>query len=206
MATNFPTSLDAFTNPTGSDNLNTSVGSRTHSQMHADMNDAMEAVQAAVKTTATRGYLKGYAESQRTSGTISLSSTSVVAVTTTMDLTIPADSGDLIEYGISGLLSAAAAAVTFDVYTMPGGTATNPFSVGLNVGSGLQGVPGWEVTSDANVIRLSGGATRILVSGDVSGGNVVLRLFYYKSGGANRDLYGLTTIPFKVWAKNYGQV
>lgn len=41
MATNFPTSLDALTNPTGASGLT----SPDHAGQHSDINDAMEAVQ-----------------------------------------------------------------------------------------------------------------------------------------------------------------
>ena len=44
MATNFPTSLDAFTNPTAVDTLD----SPPHDAQHADANDAIEALQAKV--------------------------------------------------------------------------------------------------------------------------------------------------------------
>ena len=44
MATNFPTSLDALTNPTSSDPLN----SPSHSAQHANANDAIEALEAKV--------------------------------------------------------------------------------------------------------------------------------------------------------------
>ena len=44
MATNFPSSLDALTNPTGSDTL----ASPDHAGQHADSNDAIEALQAKV--------------------------------------------------------------------------------------------------------------------------------------------------------------
>jgi len=44
MATNFPASLDAFTNPVSSDTLD----NPPHDQQHADVNDAMEALQAKV--------------------------------------------------------------------------------------------------------------------------------------------------------------
>ena len=44
MATNFPTSLDAFTNPTSTDTLD----SPPHDTQHADANDAIEALQAKV--------------------------------------------------------------------------------------------------------------------------------------------------------------
>lgn len=53
MASTFPTTLDAFTNPTGADNLSTSVGGRTHPQLHADIADAMEAVQAKLGITSS---------------------------------------------------------------------------------------------------------------------------------------------------------
>jgi hypothetical protein len=41
MATNYPTSLDTFVNPTSNDSLN----SPSHSQQHTNLNDAMVAVQ-----------------------------------------------------------------------------------------------------------------------------------------------------------------
>lgn len=44
MATNFPTSLDSLTNPSGTD----SMSSPSHSGQHADANDAIEALQAKV--------------------------------------------------------------------------------------------------------------------------------------------------------------
>ena len=44
MATNFPTSLDALTNPTGSSSLT----SPDHAGQHADINDAVEALEAKV--------------------------------------------------------------------------------------------------------------------------------------------------------------
>jgi hypothetical protein len=46
MTTNFPTSLDAFTNPATGSALN----SPSHAGQHADINDAMEAVQAKLGT------------------------------------------------------------------------------------------------------------------------------------------------------------
>lgn len=44
MATNFPSSLDALTNPTSSDSL----ASPSHAAQHANVNDAVEALQAKV--------------------------------------------------------------------------------------------------------------------------------------------------------------
>lgn len=44
MTTNFPSSIDAFTNPTSADTLD----NPPHDQQHADINDAMEAVQTSL--------------------------------------------------------------------------------------------------------------------------------------------------------------
>lgn len=49
MATSFPTGLDALTNPTSSDGLN----SPDHAGQHADVNDAIEAIEAQIGTTAS---------------------------------------------------------------------------------------------------------------------------------------------------------
>ena len=46
MSSSYPTSLDTFTNPTGSD----AVTSPDHAQQHSDVNDAVEALEAKVGT------------------------------------------------------------------------------------------------------------------------------------------------------------
>lgn len=48
MSTNFPTSLDTFTNPSGTDLVSSEIGTRTHSEFHSDNNDALEALEAKV--------------------------------------------------------------------------------------------------------------------------------------------------------------
>jgi hypothetical protein len=49
MPTNFPTSVDNFTNPTANDSLNLP----SHSTQHANANDAIEAIEAAIISPAT---------------------------------------------------------------------------------------------------------------------------------------------------------
>jgi hypothetical protein len=49
MSTNFPTSLDSLTNPTGTDPLS----SPSHSAQHANANDAIEAIEAKVGIAAS---------------------------------------------------------------------------------------------------------------------------------------------------------
>lgn len=49
MATTFPTTIDSFTNPTNSSNMN-DVGV-VHADQHANTNDAIEAIEAYVGVT-----------------------------------------------------------------------------------------------------------------------------------------------------------
>jgi len=48
MATNYPSSLDAFTNPTSTDTLDSVTV--PHASQHTDINDAVEAIEAELGT------------------------------------------------------------------------------------------------------------------------------------------------------------
>jgi len=48
MANTYPTSLNDFTNPSGTDKVSNAVGGRKHADFHADINDAVEALEAKV--------------------------------------------------------------------------------------------------------------------------------------------------------------
>jgi len=74
MATNFPGSLDSFTNPSSSSTLD----SPSHAAQHANINDAMEAVQAKLGTGAgTIGEWTSFTPSWSfSSGTLTLASNS----------------------------------------------------------------------------------------------------------------------------------
>lgn len=67
MATNYPTSLDAFVNPTVTDSLN----SPSHSLQHADANDAIEALETkvGVGSAPAGSAANGYALTVTTGGT-----------------------------------------------------------------------------------------------------------------------------------------
>jgi len=82
MATNFPTSLDNFTNPTDTSALN----SPSHSLQHADANDAIEAIEAklGVGNSPAGSAVAGHVLTASTGGTTTWSST-VSAFTTLAD-------------------------------------------------------------------------------------------------------------------------
>ena len=48
MATNYPNALDAFTNPTSTDTLDSATV--PHASQHTDINDAVEAIEAELGT------------------------------------------------------------------------------------------------------------------------------------------------------------
>lgn len=150
-------------------------------------------------------WMKDYAEVTRVAGDITLNSTSITAVQTSLDLTLTAATGDLIEYGISGISGSEAQVVNFDVYTMVSGSSVNPFGAGLSASGGsTQGVTGWLWDNVSQNIQLTGSITRTLVSGDIDSGTVIMRLFYVKSSVTARTLFAQTNLPLKVWAKNLG--
>lgn len=83
MATNFPTSVDAFTNPTANDSLNTP----SHSTQHADINDAVEAVESYLIATdgiAPKGVVN---YSRNTTATLTLTSTTETSFMTSASWT-----------------------------------------------------------------------------------------------------------------------
>lgn len=54
MATQYPNSLDNFTNPTSTDTLNSPTA--PHAEQHANANDAIEAIQAELGTAPSGAY------------------------------------------------------------------------------------------------------------------------------------------------------
>lgn len=148
-------------------------------------------------------YLKDYAVATRTAGSLTLNQTAVTDVDTGLDLVLDAAAGDIIEVGISALLSNVAQTVCFDFYTVVGGSPVNPVGPGLSAGlTGVGGVQGWYTGNGAAVdTAVSGMHPRTLVSGDISGGQVRLRLRYAKTTTTARTLYAVTNNPLTVFAK-----
>lgn len=140
----------------------------------------------------------------RTAGSLTLDQTAITDVGVS-DIALNAVAGDTIEYGIMGVVgSAATAKVGFDVYTIVAATPVNPFGAGLSASlASTQGVPGWFVTDTLNAeINVRGSAMYTVVSGDISGGTVTLRLRYAKANATARTFFATANVPLQVWAKN----
>lgn len=154
-------------------------------------------------------YINRYARAKRTAGNLTLNSTNWADVSTLLDLTLTAASGDVIEYGISGAMpNTTAVSVGFDVVTVVSASPVNSFALDAAVQAAYtnnNGIAAWFCNTGAASV-LAGNVYRTLVSGDVSGGNVLLRLRYAESAATNRVLSASTTQPLEVWARNLGPV
>ena len=86
MASNYPTSLDSFTNPTANDSLN----SPSHALQHANANDAIEAIEAklGIGTSTAGSATSGYVLTAGTGGTTTWSAPSVAGLTLVKTQTI----------------------------------------------------------------------------------------------------------------------
>jgi hypothetical protein len=143
----------------------------------------------------------GYDIERYTTGDIALTSTSMVAVSGPGDLVVAAATGDLLLIWLSCRATAVDAdSIGLDMATMVSGSPVT-FLSSLNGTALTTGVTGWYITGDAAAAPHGGGPHFYVVqSGDLSGGNVTLRLYARVSG--NRTLGGSSTIPLEFGVKN----
>lgn len=149
-----------------------------------------------------------YMRAKRTSGNLSLASSLVWAnLDTGLDLTLAADSGDVIEVCLSCWWSNEANEQYLDVVTLVSGSPVNSFGYDAAPAnpSTSYGISGWAIPASRFEPR-SATAWRKLAAGDVSGGNVVLRLRYASQNATARTLYATAAQPLEFWARNHGPV
>jgi hypothetical protein len=120
------------------------------------------------------------------------------------DIALPAQVGDILEWGFNGLLESAAVVTSFDIYTIVSSSRVNPFGAGLSASLGSTvGVLGWyAVSGRAN--NLVGSAMYTVQAGDISAGIVTLRPHYAATSSTARTLYCNASDPLMMWAKNLG--
>lgn len=140
--------------------------------------------------------------SQRTAGNVTIT-TAALNIDTALDLTLAAQVGDVIEYAIGGSCTAVSGSnANFDVATIVSAAIVNYFGLGMTG----KAWPGWHVTGIAADLPVTGAAWRTLVAGDLSSGNVTLRLRGYGGGTGSHILLASTTSPLTVFARNLGPV
>ena len=144
----------------------------------------------------------------RTSGNITTNSATYVELaaatggpgTGGFDLTLAAVSGDIIMVGCNGIANNTTPGLFFDVATMVSGSAVNTIGQsGLNAAN--DGIAGWFCNASVQV-PIGPSICYALVSGDISGGNVVLRPYYCGGSATNRTLFANAANPLQFWAVN----
>ena len=135
-------------------------------------------------------------------GTYTLSSTTWANVhASNLDLTLAAVAGDVIEVGLSALGGNQNAELYLDAATIVSAAAVN--YVGTAGGGTERGVQAWFLDNSINA-SAGGSVLYTVQAGDVSGGNVTVRLYYRASAAASKELFATSAIPLHFWMKNLG--
>lgn len=143
---------------------------------------------------------RGFIAVRYTSGSVTMNSATWATVTTSLDLTLPAATNDRLKYTPNVLIQNEAFEAKFDVIATASSTAWGQNSA---ESASNYGATGW-YSAVSQALGLSGGLIRALVSGDISGGNVVARLRYAQSSGGNKTFLATSAIPALVMLENMG--
>lgn len=130
----------------------------------------------------------------KTSGNTTLSSNTTGDFDTGTDLTLAAAANDYAVVWINALHDNSARIVNLDVATI---VSTPQHYFGAGLASSAQGLLGWSKQAAAYT-NISGFASLQLVSGDISGGNVTLRLRYKCDNSGSSIIYSSSNTAF-VW-------
>jgi hypothetical protein len=155
-----------------------------------------------------RSYQNRYARFKRTAGDLTLNGTSwadLPTIGTTGDLTLNATAGDVVEVSISALWGAESPDGFLDFVTIVAGSPVNAFGIDGTPNNSSSGIVAWRGIGSRYDMP-SGSFYRTLVSGDISGGTVTLRLRCKTGSASNRTLFASTNITLEYWARNLGPV
>ena len=163
-----------------------------------------------------RSYSNRYATYKYTAGNQTLNSSNTWAnlpgIGTAGDLVLNAATGDVIEAVPSFILNSPANAIYFDAVTVVSSSPVNAFGRGgavttnSNGASDSQGISGWHAASTGSDRTIQGSCYYTLVSGDISGGTVTLRMRYATSGVSTTLLIATVNNPFQWFVRNLGPV
>jgi hypothetical protein len=126
-----------------------------------------------------------------------------VAVSGPGDLVIAAVTGDLLMVGLSARSTDTDAdSLSFDFASIVSAAPVNYIS-SLNGTPATTGVPGWYLGA-SRVEACHGEHPYVAQAGDLSGGNITLRL-YYRVSGTGKVLGASSGIPLEFWVRNLHQ-
>jgi hypothetical protein len=152
--------------------------------------------------TALRG---DYGRTQYTTAARSINSVTWVDLGGPGDITLAASAGDVVEVAFSALAGNQATDIFLDTVTVVSGSPVNAFGNATTPSNSHQGILAWaSVGGFYNFI--GGNYFYTLVAGDVSGGNVLLRMRARTAAGIARDIAGSANQPQTFFARNHGPV
>lgn len=154
-----------------------------------------------IGAAAPAGAIVSKATATRTAGNVTLSGTSYANVDTGIDLVVAATAGDLLLIGLSAFWQAENDFGALDGATIVSGSPVNYISGNGSTGAGVMAWRGISLAYSAV------GATvyYIVVGGDISGGNVTLRLRGKTGGGTNKVVRASSGEALTWYAVNLGQ-
>lgn len=142
------------------------------------------------------------ARAVRTAGDITLNSASW-ADTGVADLVIPAVAGDVIGVELNCQVNNQNVDTYFDVASIVAAAPVRYWSNDTGTPAGF-GIQGW-YCSGLTYEKLGSEVTKVVAAGDISGGNVTIRLRYKQASATARTLVAGASQPFHWRAVNYGQ-
>lgn len=135
------------------------------------------------------------ARAQRTSGNITANSTTFANLDTGLDISVPAQAGDVLLVGAEGQWGSEALVGYLDACTLVSGSPVNYISGGSG-GASDGGVPGWMGSSGVNM-GFGASIQYVVQSGDISSSTVTLRLRYRTASASNKTFGASSAAPFK---------
>lgn len=144
----------------------------------------------------------------KTDGDVALTSSGWQNFDTGTDITLAAASGDWVEVGLSLLASAVNNTLAWDVVTVVSAAPVTSLAGKIAVASRpANGAMVWYCPNSSGttgINRPQGGSIMYqLGAGDVSGGNVLLRVQVNPINTTSRTVSANTNTPFEFWAKVY---
>lgn len=139
----------------------------------------------------------------RGAGNLTLNSTAWVVlptIGTTFDITLVAQTGDVVECGVNGVWGAENVQGNLDAVSIVSAAVVSYWG---GDGTSASGTGAWSGYNSINA-PIGGSVMRTLISGDVTAGSVTVRLLYRTSTAANKTLFANTGNSFQFWAKNLG--
>ena len=141
------------------------------------------------------------AHARRTSGNLTLNSTSWANLDTGLDLVLPAYAGDVVEVGLTARWNNESVFVGLDAVSLVSGSPVVTWSQNAAEGALALGVGGWEGWNGYGSV--GGSVLKLIAATDLTSGVLTIRFRYRTNTAANKLLYA-STDPLNVFAINHG--